>query len=277
MPLTARLLALPPWLVLLLINTIFIGGSLILLFFFRRCISYETRKDHHGVISPIFGRVASMFGILLAFIVIILWQEYQAAEVNAINEGNAAFDVYRDLLHYPDKSQVGSATSSYKIFIKSMVQDEYPAMAQMMKSEKTQNVLWLNIMKIQPKTSQEQAFHKNMVRNLESLEDFRQTRLKEMRSSVPDVLWVVIIIGAIVSIVLAALLHAEKFWVHALSISMLAIIIATTIFLAIQLDYPFLGELSAEKASYVEILKMIGDRSTGQKTIENSRVTITRG
>ena len=260
MPLTAKLLFLPPWLLLLLMNAIFIGGSIILLLLFRHFIAYQTRKDHHSVVSSIFGRVAPMFGILLAFIVVILWQEYQSAELNAINEGNAALNVYRDLLHYPNRSQVAAATSSYDKFIKSVVKDEYPAMAQMMKSNKTQNakdVLWLNIMKMQPKTSQEQAFHKNMVRNLELLNDYRQTRMKEMRSSIPEVLWVVIFIGAAVTILLAALLHADKFWMHALSLSTLAIIIATTIFLAIQLDYPFLGELSTEKASYVEILNKI--------------------
>jgi hypothetical protein len=100
-----------------------------------------------------------------------------------------------------------------------------------------------------------------MVKNLESVADYRQTRLKEMRSSVPVVLWVVIIIGSIVTIYLSTLLYAEKLWIHALSISMLAIIIATTIFLAIQLDYPFMGELSAEQVNYVEILKMIDGRS----------------
>ena len=265
MPLTAKLLILPPWLVFLLINTIFIGGSLILLFLFRHFISYQIRKDHHSVVSAIFSRVASTFGILLAFIVVILWQEYQSAEMNAIKEGNAALDVYRDLLHYPDKSQVVSASSSYAKFIKSVVQDEYPAMTQMMKSNKTKNAkedLWLNIMKIQPKTSQEQEFHKNMLRNLELLTNFRQTRLKEMGSSVPKVLWVVIIIGSVVTIFLAALLFSERLWIHALCMSMLAIIIATTIFLAIQLDYPFMGELSAEKASYVEISKMINDLPT---------------
>jgi hypothetical protein len=269
MPLTAKILFLPPWLVLLLINTIFVGGSLILILLFRHCIAYQTRKDHHGLVSTMFGRVAPMFGILLAFIVIILWQKYQSAELNAINEANAALDVYRDLLHYPNRSQVVAVNASYEKFIKSVVQDEYPQMMQMKKSKKTQkakDVLWLNIMKIQAKTQQEQAFHKNMLRNLELLTNFRQTRLKEMHSSMPEVLWVVIFIGAIVTILLAALLHAEKFWMHALSISMLAIVIATTIFLAIQLDYPFLGELSVGKAGYVEILNNINGSSVNNRT-----------
>lgn len=265
MPLTARLLVLPPWLVLLIINTIFIAGSLILLFFARHLISPQVREKHHGVTSAIFSRAVSMFGILLAFVVIILWQEYQAADVNAINEGNAALDIYRDLSHYPNSSQVEAATSSYSKFIISVVQDEYPAMKQMMRSKKTQKTkdnLWLDIMNIQPKTSQEQTFYKNIVKNFESLSNYRRTRLKELHSSVPDVLWVVIIIGSIVTIFSATLLFSEKLWIHALSISMLAIIVATTIFLAIQLDYPFMGALSAEKAGYTGILKMIGGQST---------------
>ncbi len=164
-----------------------------------------------------------------------------------------------------NRSQVAAATASYSKFIKSVVQDEFPAMKQMKRSNKSQKAkedFWIAIMNIQPKTSQEQAFYKNIMKNYASLSDFRRTRLKEMHSSVPDVLWVVIIIGSIVATFSATLLFSDKLWIHALSLSMLAMVVATTIFLAIQLDYPFMGQLSAEKGGYVEILKMIGGQST---------------
>jgi hypothetical protein len=81
-----------------------------------------------------------------------------------------------------------------------------------------------------------------------------------MSSSLPDVLWDVIIIGAIVTILFAILHGAEKLWIHALATSLLVIIIAMTIFLIIELDYPFMGEISARPASYEGILESIGDR-----------------
>ena len=127
-------------------------------------MSFQVRKDHNDVIAAIFARVAAMFGILLAFVVIILWQEYQTADGNALKEGNVAVDLSRDLIFYPDKAQAEGATTSYLKFVKSVVEDEYPAMAQLQKSQKTQeamNNLWLKIAKIQPRTPQEQALYNN--------------------------------------------------------------------------------------------------------------------
>ena len=144
-------------------------------------------------------------------------------------------------------------------FIKSVVEDEYPAMAQLKKSDRTQeaiNELWLNIAIIKPKTSQEQVLYSKMLRNLEALVDLRRSRLGEMGSSVPDILWAVISTGARITIFLATLIRAENFWTHARAISMIVIVIANTIYLVIELDYPFLGEVSARPASYMEILKV---------------------
>ena len=187
MPLTAKLVNLSPWLVLLLINTISIGISLMILFLSRCFISSQVKKDHYEVVSTIFARTATMFGVLLAFIVVILWQRYQLADDKAIKEGNVALSVYRDLMFFPDKFDANNATISYLKFIRSVFEDEYPAMAQLKTSKKTQeamNELWLYITKNKPKTPQEQALYNKMLRNLESLVDLRRSRLAEMNSHV---------------------------------------------------------------------------------------------
>jgi hypothetical protein len=194
MPLMARILNLSPWLVLLLINAMFIGVTLLLLFLSRSFIPSKVKRDHYEVVSTIFARAAAMFGILLAFVVVMLWQEYQLADGRALKEGNIAIDLYRDLMFYPDKSEINNSILSYLKFIKSVVEDEYPAMAQLKRSDRTQeatNELWLNIAIIKPKTSQEQVLYSKMLRDLEAIVDLRRSRLGEMGSSVPDILWVV--------------------------------------------------------------------------------------
>ena len=42
--------------------------------------------------------------------------------------------------------------------------------------------------------------------------------------------------------------------------SMLAIIIANAFYLIIELDYPFMGSLSAKPTSYIKMLETIGGR-----------------
>ena len=93
MPLMARILNLSQWLVLLLINAMFIGVTLLLLFLSRSFIPSKVKRDHYEVVSTIFDRAAAMFGILLGFVVVMLWQEYQLADGRALKEGNIAIDL----------------------------------------------------------------------------------------------------------------------------------------------------------------------------------------
>ena len=259
MPFTTKLLTISPWLALLLINTIFVGFSLILLSIIRFFVSYQALKGHNDVVSGIFNRAGAMYGVMLAFTVVILWQQYHVIYDNALKEGNVASELHRDLTLYPDKSQTEPAVIALMNFVKSVVHDEYPAMAQMKDSQKTEqamNILWLNIVRIQPKSPQEQALYNKILRDIENLSVLRNTRLLDIDASLPDMFWVAIIIGAIIAISYSVLLGAEKLWLHALLTSMLAIIIATTIFLILELDYPFIGELSAKPLSYIKILEV---------------------
>jgi len=78
-----------------------------------------------------------------------------------------------------------------------------------------------------------------------------------MESSLPYIIWIAIIVGAVITILFSILLGAEKSWLHAIMVSMLAIIIATTLFLIIELDYPFVGEVSAKPTSYINRISSV--------------------
>jgi hypothetical protein len=244
MPFTAKLLALSPWIVLFLINLTFIGFALILLFLVKRYWGFEVRKNHNDITSAIFNRTGAIYGMMLSFVVVVLWQQYNITNDNALKEGKLALELYRDLRLYPDKKQAELTLNALINFARLVVMDEYPAMTQMKESDITQqamNNLWDNIQKMQPNNPIEKAIYNKILKEIENISTLRDKRLLDVESSLPSVLWSVIIIGSIISIWFTAFLGAENYWMHAIAISMLAIIIATTIFLIIQLDYPFIG------------------------------------
>ncbi len=267
MPFTARLVMLSPWLLLILINTVFIGTSILILCVVRRIAHYKIRQSHNDVIASIFNKAGTVFGIMLAFVVVILWQEYNKAVDSAKKEGTEALELYRDLSMYPNQKQADSAIQSLVNFTKLVIEDEYPAMANMRTSAKTEqamNNLRNYIHNINPQTRQGQVLYVNILNDLETLSKLREDRLSEMESSLPDIVWIALIIGAFVAIMFSTLLGSEKLWLHALLVSMLAIILATAFYLIIELDYPFMGELCAKPTSYIKMLH----------TIEIKQVTI---
>lgn len=263
MPFTAKLLTLSPWLFLFLINLTFIAPFLILLFILHRYFPYELRKSHNDVASAIFNRAGAMYGILLAFVVVVLWQQYHNADDIALKEGNAAFELYRGFTLYPDKSQTEVPINSLSIFVRTVLTEEYPAMAQMKMSPRTQQAidnLWTSLEKIQPKNQIEQTYFNKLLKDLENLSNLRDLRLLDIDSSLPTILWVALILCGIVILTFATILGAEKYWIHAISVAMLAIIIATTIYLVIELDYPYIGKLSVKPVSYTRVLEKLGPK-----------------
>jgi phosphatidylglycerophosphate synthase len=260
MPFTAKLLMLPPWLLFILINALFIGVSILLLYIVRGCVHYQIRKGHNDVAASIFNKAGTVFGIMLAFVVVISWQEYNKSMDRALREGTEALELFQDLSLYPNQKQAADASKSLILFAELVIKDEYPAMANMKMSpttERAMNELRNEIRRISPQNRQEQILYTKILKNLENLSKLRQERLADMESSIPGIVWGALIVGAIVTIMFSILLGAEKLWLHSLLISLLAVILATAFYLIIELDYPFMGELSAKPTSYIKMLQEI--------------------
>jgi len=263
MPFTAKLLMISPALFFFLINIVFIGISILLLLIVRQSCPYQTRQRHNDVASSIFNRAGAIYGIMLAFVVIVLWQQYNKAVDNATREGAEAFQLYRDLSLYPDQQQVDQAIKSLVDFARLVVEDEYPAMRQMKMSQATEQAmssLVTDTLKIKPQNHQEEVFYNKILKDLEQLAKLRHERLMEMESNLPNIIWIALIVGAIVTMLFSVFFGAEKLWIHMVLASLFAIILATTFFLIIELDCPFMGELSAKPDNYIKMLKMVGKK-----------------
>ena len=125
-------------------------------------------------------------------------------------------------------------------------------------AEQAMDKLRIEILHINPQNRQEQILYTKLLKDLENLAKFREERLANLESSLPGIFWGALIVGVIITMTFSALLGGpENFWLHALLASMLAVILATTIFLIIELDYPFTGSLSAKPTSYIKMLQTI--------------------
>ncbi len=263
MPFTAKLVMLSPGALFFLINTVFILISILLLCLVRKVSHYQIRKSQNDIIATIFNKAGAIFGIMIAFVVVILWQEYNKSRDNALKEGTEALELYRDLSLYPNRKKAAEAIKLLAEFAKLVIAEEYPAMADMRVSQMTEQVLTNlrnEIYNIIPQKPREQILYNKILRDFETLSRLRQNRLLSMESSLPFIVWMVLIAGTIIMIMFSIFLGGEKLWLHILMTSMLAIIIANAFYLIIELDYPFMGDLCAKPTSYIEMLKIINAR-----------------
>ncbi len=263
MPFTAKLLMMPPWLLYILINVVFLGISLLVFWGITRLLSCKKRCDLNEVATPIFNRAGAFFTFLLAFVVVVMWQEYTKAVDDASREGAEAMALYRDLSLYPDKEQTAAAINSLIEFAHKVVEEEYPAMVKMERSPATEQALhnlYKNTEKINPDGRQQEILYNVILKDLYNLSKLRDERLLELESTLPGIIWGVLIIGAIVTLIFSTLLGTESILLHALLKSLFVILMASTFFLIIELDYPFTGEISAKPTSYIRMLERVTPR-----------------
>jgi predicted negative regulator of RcsB-dependent stress response len=167
-------------LIYLVTITFYLGLCLAVSLATRRLTNPQMRMSHNDVAGFIFTTVGAIYGVLLAFITVIVWDNYNKVAENADKEAVSALAMYRNLSLYPDQEQAGKVAQSLVAFIHSTVDDEYSAMAQMKKSPATQqamDLLWANTRKLKPQNFQEQVLFTEIIKDLNNIAQLRSERL----------------------------------------------------------------------------------------------------
>jgi hypothetical protein len=247
----------------LLISAVLVGLSLTILVLIRRFIHYQTRQRHNDVAGFIFAVVGVIYGVMLAFVAIMVWEQYDKAMGNALKEASETLAMYQDLNLYPNRDQANRGREALLAFVHSVIEDEYPAMARTKRSPATDqaiNNLWSAAKTIKPQNLHEQSLYNVILRDLNSLAKLRAERLAVMESNLPGIVWFALIIGAVITLIFAVLFGAEKFPLHIVLTCLLAVLIATTMFVILELDNPFITGLAARPTGYMAVLEIIGGR-----------------
>ena len=104
----------------LLLGLMVVGGavafSILGLLIVRRFISHHKLRTHHDVADPILGAIAAIYAVLIAFVVVTVWQGFDKSNANVQQEANCLADVYRDSEAFaPDFHQkVGDVLREYR-------------------------------------------------------------------------------------------------------------------------------------------------------------------
>lgn len=259
MPIGEKLLLLPPWITLCIIIFAFVSLSLMTLYIIRKKFHYSILENHNDVGGFIFATLGVIYGVLLAFVVVMVWEQYNNAEDIAAHEASQAMAMYRDMNVYPNQEQISPLRQNFLGYIELIVHDEYPSMALNKQSESTDKAadkMWEEIKFITPKNLHEQSVYNELMTDINKLEQYRFERNEIARNaSLPPILWNVLLLGAIATLFYSTLFGTKHSVPHAIMVSLLATIIAATLFIILEMDRPFMGEISAKAEGFHHLLE----------------------
>ncbi|WP_328526629.1 bestrophin-like domain [Kribbella sp. NBC_00359] len=206
-----------------------------------------TRDGFHAEISaPMLGIVAAVFGLLLAFVIIIAYQNFLEADDNASREAAALSSIVRDSAAFPEPggSNVRRAVGAY---VRSVVEDEFPQMREGTDSDVAKGTLdgvFAAFRTVEPRTPEQTAFYDDAVRQLNETLDARRNRIESAVGGLPWDIAVLILFSSFVVVAYSLVVGSPSFWFHLLGPAAIASVVAVSLVVLVDLSYPFSGDFA---------------------------------
>jgi len=236
-----------------------VGLSILGLLVFRRLVS-NTRLEHaHAASGEVFFSLAGvLYAVLVAFVVVVVWEQFVDAEAATESEASAIADLLRDSQAFPasERPQLQQSLTSYA---RDVIDDEFVRMRRgesiEQQSEHLTNI-WESYLKIQPVSRTEIAFYDETIRRLDDLSSSRKERISTSQSEIPGELWVLLIGGGAIVMAFTFLFGTPDLVLHASAVALTAALMAFVMYLIFALEHPFVGTLSVKADAYTHVLEI---------------------
>jgi hypothetical protein len=233
----------------------------------------EILRRHHDVTTAMFGVVGVVYAVLLAFVVLIVWQEYNDSKRTVEHEQAVARTLMRSILRYPepDRTDMRQALAAY---VTSVAEIEFPAMVsgdrQAIRDNRTLDRLWDEIEKAsRVEGPRVEALYGTILDRLNELGIDRSQRLRAARDSIPWAIWVVLLLGGTITVGFSLMFVSEIPRYRFAMVAGLTLSLALVIYTVALLDHPFHGSIRIEERGYTSIAKMEGGVPPVEAVVES--------
>jgi hypothetical protein len=234
----------PAWLVCF----IFVGGSSALaaagLLVVRRRRPAPDAADN-DVAGPIMATLGTILAVMLSFMVVTVWQEYDQSAAIVQSEVNEIDNLYDEVGVFPEPLRY-EIRSAIKQYADTVVHEEWPLMREGLYSPNAHRIaahIVLLVESYAPRTPAMLNAQADALHHAHQFIDARGSRLFQNQQAVPPLLWVVMIFIAAMTLCSAFFFTMPSQRVHlAMTVAVGAVIGAIFVVIA-ELDLPFRGDL----------------------------------
>jgi hypothetical protein len=247
---------------LYVILTVFVPvlGAVAGLVLVQRLVPPERREGQNDVAGFIFAVLGVAYAVLLAFVVIAVWQDYETALTDVESEAHELAGVYflASRLPEPDRTRIRDLIRTY---VRVVVVEEWPMMERGQTSPRADSLirqLRSKILEFDPHTKGGQVLYERGLTQLHDAANARRTRLLEVREGIPGLLWVVLVLGGLITVSFTYLFGLQSNLAHALMVAALTLVICGILFTISEFNYAFSGVVEIRPEAFREVLRSFG-------------------
>lgn len=246
----------PSWALLTGLIVLIAGGAVLLQRYVRRRFPALRGDAHNDATKFTYGFIGFVYAFFIGFVVSSMWGQNNAADGNARAEGAAAAQIARDAVVFDtaDKNRIRQSLLAY----------EHAAIAEWphVGNSRSPGVdtaldrVYQAYDGVAAKTDSQKTLRATSFSNLDKISQARTVRLLTARedAGLPWPFWAVILVTSSLVLGTVIIYGVEKSIVHYPMVAIVAVIVATNLFLIVELAHPFVGAVSTTSDPLQEVV-----------------------
>lgn len=205
----------------------------------RRVLPQQLLESHNEVLGHIYSVVAVLNTVVLAFMVIAVWERYSEARHIAEREANVLVDLYRNATAFPEGDELQDRILRYTVLVES---EEWATMVQGEPSRQAAQAyaaIWRAYLALVPRTERETLWLERSIEQLDDLDNNRNLRLVRSRSRVPLPMWITLYALSVMTVLFSFCFGMRNFRLHMIVTGATAASLALLLTLIWALEHPF--------------------------------------
>jgi heme/copper-type cytochrome/quinol oxidase subunit 3 len=249
----------PPWLLFALVLVAMVVLSVAGLLVYRYFVPEREDLTHNDVAGPIISAVGTILAVILSFLLVTVWQEYDSAASTVETESSAVSDLYHSAAYFPPA--VGKDVRSQLLsYVNAIVYEEWPEMRTGSSSNDVRRIslhIMATVARYSPTTSAQQTLQQAALSDVHTFQDARRDRLFDNAQGIPIIFWAGNLLLASITIGLCYIFRVRNVMMHVLMTAALAAVIGAIFVLIAEFDYPFRGTGQIPPTSFTHLQKTL--------------------
>ena len=203
----------------------------------------EKRHEHNDLIGWHLGVLGTTYAVILGFMLYTVWTNFGNANLNVYLEANALRNVYRLSEGLPPQ-QREKLEQECRAYADAVINQDWPDMLHNRTPEESHFInrdMWKTLMSVKSATPSEIIAEDHALFELGTLTEHRRTRLLQSAYHLPTILWLVLVIGGLVTILSASLFGSGNPALHSLQVFCFTLLITLVLLAIADVNLPFRG------------------------------------
>jgi len=241
--------------------------TLTFLLLMRRFWPASQRREHNEIIGWQVSVLGTTYAVIMGFMLYAVWTDFNAAEMTADSEANCLVNVFRlsEGLAPSERDQIQKLSREYA---DAMINEEWPAMSEgnlSLNGHRIVQQLWATTMQAKPSSLSEQTSYNHVLTELTDMTEHRRLRELQSKSKLPGILWIVLIVGGVITTMSSCMFGTDNFKLHAIQVFSLSLLLALALVAIADIDRPFRGAVHVNPVGFEHARDAFAAFSAGSK------------